>query len=209
MEQTAGRENVPVITIFFVAVNVVMYLLTELLGSSLDADFMIHMGAMYEPAFLVDREYVRIFTHFFLHFGFEHLFNNMVSLLVLGYSLENSIGKAWFGLIYMASGVFAGMVSVWYHFYTGQEVVSCGASGAIYGLMGALLVILFVYRRQNMRILAGRFALYIALSLYSGLKDPGIDNAAHVGGFVGGMVLCSVMCIVKKRIRDRKGQVER
>lgn len=201
MEDRERRENIPVLTSILVVVNVLAFAFTEVSGSSLDAEHMIRMGAMYEPVFAEGHEYYRIITSFFLHFGLVHLVNNMISLLVLGYSLEQAIGKGWFGFIYMVSGVFSGLTSLWYHLHTGQEVVSCGASGAIFGLMGALMVLLVVHGGSDWRRRLPRFALYIALSLYSGMQDTGIDNAAHIGGFVGGLILCGIMCIVK-----RKGQ---
>lgn len=207
LDQKSERTPIPFITILLVAINVVVYLFVERSGSSLDADHMIQMGAMYEPSFVYQHEYYRIITHFFLHFGFDHLFNNMISLLVLGYALENGIGKGWFAFIYMVSGIFAGAVSVAYNLSVGHDVVSCGASGAIYGLMGALFVLLIVKNRHNLRGEAPRFAIYIGLSLYSGMQDPGIDNAAHIGGFVGGILLCIVMCICKKLFHLRKGKV--
>ena len=197
-EELEQKQRIPVFTVILVAANVLLYLVAELRGSSLDSDRMIQMGAMYEPAFVEGREYYRIFTHFFLHFGMNHLVNNMVSLLVLGYTLEHEIGRGWFAFIYMCSGVIAGLVSVWYHLYTNQDVVSCGASGAIYGLMGILLILL-ICNRQNLRGQIVRFALYSILSIGSGMLDTGIDNAAHIGGFVGGAFLCVIMCIVKRR----------
>ena len=102
------------------------------------------------------------------------------------------------------------ILSILFSFYfnvrTGQEVVSCGASGAVFGLMGALMVLLVVNRKRNLRGDIPRFALYLALSLYTGFRDPGIDGAAHAGGFVSGMVICAVMCVIKSIYQDRKGQ---
>ena len=209
MEESTGKERFPLITALLIATNVLAFLYTEWQGSTLDADYMIRAGAMYGPAFLGEHEYYRIFTHFFLHFGFEHLLNNMVSLLVLGYALENGIGRLCFGGIYFFSGVFSGLVSAFSLEFSGEgaTVVSCGASGAIYGLMGALLVMLIVNRKNNLKKQIPRFMLYIALSLYSGNQDPGIDNMAHVGGFVGGILICLMMCILKRIFSYRKEQV--
>lgn len=206
LEEKIEQPKLPIITIVLVVINVVAYLLTEIFGSSLDSEFMIQAGAMYEPAFIDRGEYYRIITCFFLHFGLDHLLNNMVSLLVLGYALESVIGKTRFLVIYFLSGIFAGMVSVWYHLYTGQEIVSCGASGAIYGLMGALLIVLLVYKRDEIRGEAPRFLLYIVLSLYSGMTDPGIDNAAHVGGFIGGLILCGILCGLNQFLRIERNR---
>ena len=91
--ETIEQQPLPVITVILVLINVGAYLYTEWKGSSLDAEFMIDMGAMYEPAFVEGHEYYRIITHFFLHFGLEHLVNNMIALLVLGYTLEQDIGR--------------------------------------------------------------------------------------------------------------------
>ncbi len=209
LNENSVQQKLPLIAIILVVANVVSYLLTELGGSIFDAEYMLQRGALYGPSFWEDHEYYRIVTHFFLHFGLEHLANNMLSLLVLGYALENHIGRAWFTILYMGAGVLAGGVSMMhsYRMESWQETISCGASGAIYGLMGALLVLLIVNRRKKFTSEIPRFLLYIGLSLYSGMQDPGIDNAAHVGGFLGGIVICIFMCVVKYMIFHRKGQV--
>lgn len=205
LEDKVPEERLPLVTVLLVIVNIVVYFYVEMKGSSLDTNDMIEAGAMYIPNFLGQHEYYRIVTHFFLHFGIEHLMNNMISLFVLGFAMEDKIGRVWFGLIYMLSGVFAGMVSVMSEYLgKGTEVVSCGASGAIYGLMGTLFVLLIVNYKKIRVAHIPRFLLYIALSLYSGMQDPGIDNAAHIGGFVGGVLFCTVMCIFKRIFSYRK-----
>ena len=189
-----NRENkIPVMTLILVLINVAVYLYVEFSGSSYDAEYMIQMGAVYDPLVLQNHEFFRLITHFFLHFGFDHLFNNMISLLILGYSLEQVTGKMRFVILYFLSGILAGVASIVYNIYVGQETVSCGASGAIYGLMGALLVLLIVGNRGRLSSEVPRYILYIGISIYSGMQDPTIDNAAHVGGFVAGVLICLVM----------------
>lgn len=205
-EEQEKKIRIPVITVVLVAVNVIVFIITECSGSSLDSDHMMRMGAMYEPAFWDDQQYYRIFTCMFLHFGGEHLINNMISLFVLGYALEHGMGKGLFTAVYFVSGIVSGMASLWYHTSTGQEVVSCGASGAIYGLMGALLVFLVAYRRQHLREEAPRFLLYLALSFLAGFQDPGIDGAAHLGGFIGGFLLCIIVCVIKRFFWIERGR---
>lgn len=206
-KETVVREQqpLPIVTILLVLINVVVYLYTEWKGSSLDAEFMIDMGAMYEPAFIEGHEYYRIITHFFLHFGLEHLANNMISLLVLGYTLEQEIGRIRYLFLYMASGVIAGFVSVYVNLYLGENVVSCGASGAIYGLMGALLMLLIKNRKRIVRGDIMRFGVYLLLSLYSGMQDTGIDNTAHISGVVVGFILCGIIYRRKKQTEVRIG----
>ena len=87
------KNRIPVMTLLLILINVVVYLYVEIHGSSYDAEYMIKMGAVYEPYVVQRHEYYRLITHFFLHFGFDHLFNNMISLLILGYSLEKVTGK--------------------------------------------------------------------------------------------------------------------
>ncbi len=189
-----GRTSkLPVITLLLLLMNVVIYMYVEFAGSSYDSAFMIQMGAVYDPLVIEGHEYYRLITHFFLHFGFDHLFNNMVSLLVLGYSLEQVTGKGRFIILYFLSGVLAGVASIVYNIYVGQETVSCGASGAIYGLMGALLVLLIFGNRGRLSSEVPRYLLYIGISIYSGMQDPSIDNAAHVGGFAAGFLICLIM----------------
>lgn len=189
----SSKNRIPLITMIILAVNVAVYIYIEWSGSSYDTEYMIQMGAVYDPLILQKHEFYRIITHFFLHFGFDHLFNNMISLLVLGYSLEQVIGKWRFATIYFLSGILAGIASIIYNIYVGQETVSCGASGAIYGLMGALLILLIVGNRGRWSAEIPRYLLFIGFSLYSGMQDPSIDNAAHVGGFLAGALICLIM----------------
>ena len=178
-------------TLILVAVNVLVYLYVEWNGSSNDVDYMLSMGASYEPYILENHEWYRLITHFFLHFGWDHLFNNMISLLVLGYALEQVMGKLCYTVLYFLSGIVAGVASIAYNIMvTGEYSVSCGASGAIYGLTGALLVLLIRGNRNRRSSEVPRYLLYLAVSLYSGFQDTSIDNAAHVGGFLAGVVIC-------------------
>lgn len=188
------RTQIPVITILLVILNVLVFGYTEWNGSSQDAEYMIQMGAIYEPLVLEGKEYYRLFTHFFLHFGFEHLANNMISLLILGYSIESVLGKGRFIFLYFLSGLLAGVTSIVYNIHVGNEyTVSCGASGAIYGLTGALLILLILGNRGRKSTEVIRYLLYIGISLYSGMRDVSIDHAAHIGGFVVGAVVCAIM----------------
>lgn len=191
--------KIPIITIILAVLNVLVYFYIEMKGSSYDSEFMIQMGAIYEPLVVENHEYYRLITHFFLHFGFDHLINNMVSLLVLGYALENVIGRTRYAVIYFLSGILAGVSSIVYNvFVTGEYTVSCGASGAIYGLMGALLVLLIWGNRDHRSSEVPRYLVFIGLSLYSGIQDTSIDNAAHIGGFIAGILICLIMTRKKR-----------
>lgn len=186
-------RKIPLITFVLLAINILAYVYVEFFGSVYDSEFMLNTGALYEPLLIQNHQYYRLITHFFLHFGFDHLVNNMFSLLILGYSLEMEMGKVRFIILYFLSGILAGITSIIYNIYVGQESISCGASGAIYGLMGALLIMLIVGNRRKFSSEVPRYLLYIGISIYSGMQDENIDNAAHIGGFVAGVLLCLIM----------------
>lgn len=193
--QAQEKNKIPVVTLILLAVNILAFLYVEWNGSSSDTEYMIQMGAIYEPRLLEDHEYYRLITYFFLHFGLEHLANNMISLVLLGNVTENVLGCVRFTVLYFLSGILAGLISIVYNVSTGKEyVVSAGASGAIYGLMGAVLMLLiFESRRKKSRRQIPMYLLFIGLSLYSGMQDVSIDNAAHIGGFVTGLLTSFVM----------------
>lgn len=185
------EKNIPVITILLLVANISVFIVTEFTG-----DFITDAGGSYGPLIINEHQYYRIITHFFIHFGFDHLFNNMVSLLLLGYSLEEILGRGRFLLLYFLSGILAGVASLAYTTIClppEDAPLSCGASGAVYGLMGALLVILIFERQGQMRGQVPRYLLFLGLSLYSGIVDRSIDNAAHIGGFIAGVIICLIM----------------
>ena len=169
------ETGLPKFTLLLAAVNVLVYAYVEWNGSSYDTDFMLQMGAVSESLVVEQHEFYRLVTHFFLHFGFEHLFNNMVSLLVLGYALENVLGGVRYLILYFLSGILAGVTSIVYNVSViGGDTVSCGASGAIYGLTGALLFLLILGNRKKRTTEVPRYLLFIAVSIYSGIQDPTI-----------------------------------
>lgn len=193
------KNKIPVMTLILAAINVIVYLYVEWNGSSYDADYMLKMGASYEPYILENHEWYRLITHFFLHFGWDHLFNNMLSLLVLGYALEQVMGRPRYVILYFLSGILAGAASIVYNVtITGEYTVSCGASGAIYGLTGALLVLLIKGNKGRRTTEVPRYFLYLAVSLYSGFQDTSIDNAAHLGGFAAGVIISLLMTRTKQ-----------
>ncbi len=207
MEENTLIKRFPLVTVLITVINVAAFFITEWKGSTLDPDFMIEAGGMYAPAFFGEHEYYRLITHFFLHFGIEHLFFNMVSLVMFGHVIENIVGRLWFAGIYLISGIAAGLVSVTAHFNQDAQIVSCGASGAVYGVMGAFIVMLIVNQRNNLRREILRFAAYVALNLYYGRVYPEVDQYAHVGGFAAGVVLCIGMYLIKRIVSIRKERV--
>lgn len=180
-------------TVALIVINIVVFFILTMFGDTEDAVFMLQHGAMYEPNIIEGHEYYRIFTCLFLHFGITHLLNNMVLLGALGWNLELEIGKVRFVIIYFASGIIGNIVSLFYDLTLEQPAVSAGASGAIFGLMGALLYVVIANRGRLGRLSGRGMLVMVILSLYFGLTSTGVDNLAHIGGLVSGFLLAVLL----------------
>lgn len=187
------RKPEAVCTVILIAVNVAVFFILSLFGDTEDAAFMLRHGAMYGYLVTHDHEFYRLFTCLFLHFGIEHLLNNMVILGALGWNLELEIGRIRFLIIYFGSGLFGNAASLVLYSAAQEHAVSAGASGAIFGLMGALLWVVIANHGRLGRI-SGRGMLFmVALSLYFGLSSSGVDNYAHIGGLICGFLLALIL----------------
>lgn len=187
-----------VCTVALIVVNVAVFMIMTMFGDTEDAVFMLQHGAMYEPFVIQQHEYYRIITCLFLHFGIEHLLNNMVMLGALGWNLELEIGKVRFLVIYFVSGIAGNILSLFYDLSTENPAVSAGASGAIFGLMGALLYVVILNRGRLDRLSGRGMLIMVALSLYFGFASSGVDNFAHIGGLVSGFILAVILYRKKK-----------
>ena len=182
-----------------IIINVAVFLILTVSGNTNDTMFMIQHGAMYEPLITQDHEYYRLLICIFLHFGVEHLANNMVMLGALGWNLELETGKIRFLLIYFISGIGGNILSLLMSRIQGNYAVSAGASGAIYGLMGALVYVVIANRGRLGRLSSRGMLFMVALGLYFGFTSSGVDNTAHIGGLVCGFLLAVVLYRRKKQ----------
>lgn len=180
-------------TIILAGANIIIFLFLSFGGMTEDPVYMLGKGAMYVPYVIGDKEFYRIITSTFLHFGFSHLINNMITLILLGWQLELEIGKIKYLIIYFASGIGGNILSAVNEMRTQDYTVSAGASGAIFGIIGALI---YVAMRNHGRVgtVSGRGIIFMAaLSLYYGFTSTGIDNFAHIGGLICGFVLAVLL----------------
>jgi membrane associated rhomboid family serine protease len=181
-----------------VVANIIVFIVLELQGSTLDTKYMLNSGAALAPLIVDYGQYYRLFTSMFLHFGIEHLFNNMLVLFFLGDNLERAVGKVKFVIIYLFSGLGASALSCAYHYLRGEVVVSAGASGAVFGVIGALLYVVIINKGRLEDMTSTRIGLLVLFSLYHGFSESGIDNMAHIGGFVCGILLAILFYRRKK-----------
>ncbi len=193
MEKSRYYDKKAICTIILIAMNVVAFLLLSFGGMTEDPEYMLQHGAMYVPYVMEDMEYYRLFSSMFLHFGFEHLMNNMLMLAVLGWNLELEIGKVKFVIIYIMSGLCGNVLSAYGEMRFDEFAVSAGASGAVFGIIGALLYVA-IRNRGRIGEISGRGLLFvIALSLYYGFTSEGVDNLAHIGGVLSGFLLAVLL----------------
>ena len=174
--------------LIIIGVNIIVFALMEIFGDTDNITFMLKCGAAYTP-WILDGQWYRLFTSMFLHFGVSHLLNNMVLLLFLGDMLEEAAGKWRYLLIYLGGGLAGNIVSLLMDYRTGELVVSAGASGAVFAVIGGIFVILIKQRGKVENLILPRLVFVIFLSIYHGFQSTGIDNAAHIGGLLGGIIL--------------------
>lgn len=186
--QQVGIINPIIIIINIIAFAILHY--TRFLGGT---EVMMEKGALSWIYVIEFEEYYRIFTSMFMHEGWRHLINNMLVLFFIGDNLERSMGKVRYLIIYIISGVIAGITSISYNMVKLQNVHSIGASGAVLGVVGAMIAILIMNKGKLKDLSGQRLVLFAAFSLYGGISNAGIDQAAHVGGFIGGLILAFII----------------
>ncbi len=190
------RKEVPVNTLL-IGINLLVFLLVEVTGSSLDTYHILRWGGCYTPAVLQSHEYYRLISSMFLHFGIQHLGNNMLVLLFLGDCLERNIGK----IKYFLGGIGANVLSIYLEIKNGKYFISAGASGAVFAVIGALIYIVIANRGRIENFTTRQLIVMAGLSLYFGMTSTGVDNAAHFGGLISGFIL-AVLCY--RRVYQRR-----
>lgn len=183
----------PRVTLLLIAINVLVFAWMAFHQQNIwfnrDIDFlyMLKSGANFNP-FVVRGEYWRLFTSMFLHWGILHLAVNMYALYGIGQLLEGFLGPLRLALFYLIAGLAAGISSLYFNVYS----VSAGASGAIFGLYGYMILqqVLANFSNQRaLRSIAFNFVVFVVVN-YAISRQVNVDNAGHIGGFVAGATLC-------------------
>ena len=181
------------VTAGLILLNILVFFAVEFTGSSQNTMHMLDCGAAYTPMIVQGGEYYRLFTCMFLHFGIEHLLNNMLVLFVLGSRLERVIGKIKFLLIYLLGGVMGNVISLYLELHAQNFAVSAGASGAVFAVMGAMIYIVIRNKGRLGDLSMRQILIMAAFSLYFGFASTGVDNTAHVAGMVSGFLLAVLL----------------
>lgn len=183
---------------------ILMYVIVGVYGNNFfnfDANVLAKFGAN-NILLVKNGEIYRLLTCAFLHVGLIHLVVNMYSLRVIGPSVEGLIGKGKFVFIYLISAISASLMSL---VFVDSNIVSVGASGAIFGLMGALLYFGYHYRLYLNDAIKTQIIPVILFNLIIGFMMPGIDNGAHIGGLIGGYL--ATMAIGIKNKSEKKDMI--
>ena len=183
--------------------NLLLFLLVEITGDPEDTAHMIRWGAAYTPL-IREGEYYRLFTCMFLHFGFQHLLNNLLLLFFLGDYVERFVGRIRYLILYLAGGLGASLFSWQQEVRRGQETVSAGASGAIFAVLGGLVVLILIHRGRLEDLTLPRVLIMAVLSLWVGFQSAGVDGFAHLGGFLAGMLLMVLLKLPELFRRDSR-----
>lgn len=159
-------------------------------GFLISGDVLLEKGTVIPLLVTEGGEYYRLFTSIFLHFDIRHLLNNMLVLFVLGEKLENCLGHVKYLLFYILCGIGANLISLQFYLKSGELfTMSAGASGAIFGVIGGLIWIVYRNRGRIGDMNSRQLVLMAILSLYLGFTSTGVNNAAHVGGLAIGIIL--------------------
>ncbi|MBQ7840547.1 MAG: rhomboid family intramembrane serine protease [Lachnospiraceae bacterium] len=204
--RTAYQE-LPICCIALIGINVMIFLvgiLVPQLGSIMREKG--QFGVLY---LMYGGEFYRLITSAFLHSDAAHLCNNMLLLYFCGDVVEKSLGRWKFLLLYFLSAVFGDLLSAAFEFSTGGYYNSIGASGAVFGLTGAMLFLVIIKKGTAANISMKRALIAVALSLYAGFSDVGVNNAAHVGGLLSGFIFAFLLSMIPTREKRRNKNEKR
>lgn len=212
-EQNVSNWRSYIITLVLLVLNIIGYILCTQMG-----EVVYTIGSMNAEKILVAHEYYRFLTSVFLHADIEHLVSNMIFLFGLGQMVEQVTGHISFSIVYLLSGFGGSIFSILYAVLTGKIYDAVGASGAIFGLVGALFILVVardLKRRSHSQgtveildqrgrqisgayesVSVGRIIFAVVYMIYSGSRAAGVDNAAHVGGLLCGIMIMAVINIV-------------
>ena len=178
------------ITYSLIILNICAYILTAFFSQSLidmDIEVLVNMGALYGPYTVLEGEWSRLFTAMFLHGGMTHLLMNMFSLYLIGRGVEQYFDTKSYLIVYLFSGLLGGLASLYMH----PESVGVGASGAIFGIFGAMAGFFLAHREKieaHTKAFMKDFAIIIGINLVIGFSIPSVDVSAHVGGLIAGFI---------------------
>ena len=184
------KDKGPYVTYFLIAVNVIFFLVPTIMGSYSDV---IMNYCVHGPSVRAG-QYYRLLTGIFLHGSLIHLLLNCYAIYAIGSQIENFLGRVKYAIIYLFAGIIGSLFSISFSAGAG----SVGASGAIFGLMGAMLYFGYYYRVYLGNALKSSILPVIIMNLGMGFLLNGVDNFAHIGGLIGGTIMTMALGVKDK-----------
>ena len=184
------KPKIPIITYILIAINIVIYIFGVFFTNY---DVFLNVFSIHGPSIRAG-QYYRLLTGIFIHNGIFHILFNCYALYILGSQIESFFGKVKFIIIYLFSGLIGALFSMTF----GGNYASVGASGAIFGLMGSLLYFGYYYRVYLGNVVKSQIIPLIVANLVIGFISPGIDNYAHIGGLLGGILITIALGVKDK-----------
>ena len=200
----ASIKNWLNLNLVVIIVNIVIWLGLSVLGDTKSGSFMLNYGAMYPDYIVKNGQWWRLFTSMFLHFGAEHLLNNMFMLFFLGKFLIDAVGNTKYLIVYIGAGLGGNLLSLYMNIRNGEAVVSAGASGAIFGVIGGLIWILLSHKGKFQNLNIAGVVIMAVLCISYGFSTVGVDNSAHLGGLICGFVIAMMESIISGAFRCHK-----
>ena len=191
------KSKVPYVTYFLIAVNVILYIVPLILGQYQEV---LNMWCVHGPSIRAG-QYYRLITGAFLHGSIWHIFFNCYALKIIGSQIESFMGKTKFLIIYFYSAIMGSLLSMTF----AGDGASIGASGAIFGLMGALIYFGYYYRVYLGNVLKSQIIPIVIFNLVLGFILPGVDNFGHIGGLIGGILISRALGVKDKTTTFEKG----
>ncbi|MEC2058663.1 rhomboid protease YqgP [Bacillus stercoris] len=190
-EAAVFQNGKPIFTYLFIALQVLMFFVLEINGGSTNTETLVAFGAK-ENSLIAQGEWWRLLTPIVLHIGIAHLAFNTLALWSVGTAVERMYGSGRFLLIYLAAGITGSIASFVFSPYP-----SAGASGAIFGCLGALLYVALSNRKMFLRTIGTNIIVIIIINLGFGFAVSNIDNSGHIGGLIGGFFAAAALGLPK------------
>ena len=192
------------VTCIILFINAIIFIIMDWSSDWTIYNAFVEQGGISYDAVVKDHQYYRFLTHMFIHADMDHLFGNMMVLFFIGTLVEKKLGRFRYIILYFIGGLVAGITSLGYNGIQDSSTLSIGASGAIFAVVGALVAIVIFNRGEFAEIGIRQLLFFVVITIINGLNSQGIDNAAHVGGLLAGLVLGQVLYLGARNKKQTK-----
>ena len=187
----------PYVTYVLMGINIAVFLLVQVLKiTGMNENVVLLTLGAKENTLITCGQYWRLLTACFLHADFMHVLSNLIGLYFWGPTIEQLLGRMRYLIVYIASGLMGSVFS-----YALSRSWSVGASGALFGIFGALLYFRTRHKQVFDRIFGMQVLVIIGINLVNGFISPGVDNLGHIGGLIGGFLSALSVGLFKEKPR--------